>query len=83
MSLSNDIQASIDALHSLYGRPYFSAEEYEQLICPIFTTERVDLLRKIYEWSIIDHEDIDEEKYLLSKKLTEVGLSTSEWNVIY
>lgn len=73
MTLSNEVQASIEALHALYGRPYFSPEDYEELICPIFTSERVNLLREIYEWSsTIDHEDIDEEKYLISKKLTEV-----------
>ncbi|KAL8735589.1 MAG: hypothetical protein Q9166_000758 [cf. Caloplaca sp. 2 TL-2023] len=37
--------------------------------------ETVDLLQRIYEWSCVNATDIDEEKYLLSKKLSEVILS--------
>lgn len=69
---ANFTKAAVEALHALYSRPYFSDEEYEELICPMYTTERVELLRKLYEYSIIDPEDIDDEKYLLSKKLSEV-----------
>jgi exportin-5 len=41
----------------------------------MYTAERVNLLRKVYEWSIIDPNDIDDEKYLLGKRFSEVRLS--------
>jgi exportin-5 len=43
----------------------------------MYTTERVNLLRKIYEWSIVDPNDIDDEKYLLAKKYSEVRYHTT------
>lgn len=46
------------------------------LVCPMYTTENVDLLRKVYEWSIVNPQDINDEKYLLSKKFSE-ACSTS------
>ena len=41
----------------------------------MFMTDTVDLLQKLYDWSCVDATDIDEEKYLLLKKLSEVSLS--------
>lgn len=39
----------------------------------MYTSQMVDLLRKLYEWSIVDPQNIDDEKYLFSKKFSEVG----------
>lgn len=38
----------------------------------MYTTEQVNLLRSIYEWSTGDPDDLDEDKYLLAKKFSEV-----------
>lgn len=34
--------------------------------------DTVELLQRLYQWSCVDANSIDEEKYLLSKKLSEV-----------
>ena len=65
-------KASIEALHALYGRTHFSDEDFLALICPMYTQDTVNLLRKLYEWSVVDPRDIDEKKYLLAKKFAEV-----------
>jgi exportin-5 len=39
----------------------------------MYTSQIVDLLRKIFEFCTIDPQNIDEEKYLLAKKFSEVG----------
>ena len=43
------------------------------LICPMYEAANVDLLKKIFEWSIVSAQDVDEFKYLLSKKFSEVS----------
>ncbi|TVY16866.1 Uncharacterized protein LARI1_G004643 [Lachnellula arida] len=64
--------ASVEALHALYCRMPFSDEEFLSLVCPMYTSQTVDLLRKLYQWSIVDSQNIDEEKYLFSKKFSEM-----------
>jgi len=65
----------VDALYALYNRIQFSDEEFVQLVCPMFKTDMVNLLRRLFEWSIVDPRDIDEEKYLFGKKLSEVSIA--------
>ncbi len=62
----------MEALHALYSRIQFSDEEFLALVCPMYTSETVDLLRKLFEWSVVDPRDIDDEKYLFAKKFSEV-----------
>lgn len=50
----------------------FSDEEFLSLVCPMYTSQTVELLGKLYQWSIVDAHDIDDEKYLFSKKFSEV-----------
>jgi exportin-5 len=80
--VSDLLQSSIEALHALYCRPHFEKDEFRDLICPMYTTESVGLLRKLYEWSIVDATRIDEAKYAVSKKLSEVWYSISS-NQLY
>ena len=44
---------------------------------PLYGQEIIDLLRRLYEWSVVDAADIDEAKYLLSKKLSEVKINAT------
>lgn len=40
----------------------------------MYTSEMVNLLRKLFEWSVVDPRDIEDEKYLFAKKFSEVSL---------
>jgi exportin-5 len=62
----------VEALHALYSRMHFTDEEFLSLVCPMYTSQMVDLLRKLFEWSVVDPRDMDDEKYLFAKKFSEV-----------
>ncbi|TAQ84731.1 hypothetical protein B7494_g6960 [Chlorociboria aeruginascens] len=66
--------ASVESLHALYCRSSFSDEEFLALVCPMYTSQSVDLLKKLFEWSDVDPSDVDDEKYLFAKKLSESRL---------
>lgn len=52
---------------------HFDDDEFLSLVCPMYTSQMVELLRKLFEWSVVDPHDIDDEKYLFAKKFSEVG----------
>ncbi|KAF7882970.1 hypothetical protein EAF00_011459 [Botryotinia globosa] len=64
--------ASVQALFALYSRVHFSDEEFLELVCPMYTSEVVGLLRNLFQWSVVDATDIDDEKYLFAKKFSEM-----------
>lgn len=39
----------------------------------MYSHESTGALKQLFEWSLVDPSDIDEEKYLLSKKISEVS----------
>jgi exportin-5 len=52
---------------------HFDDDEFLSLVCPMYTSQMVELLRKLFEWSVVDPHGIDDEKYLFAKKFSEVG----------
>ncbi|KAF2144374.1 uncharacterized protein K452DRAFT_295830 [Aplosporella prunicola CBS 121167] len=66
--------AAVEALFAIYNRSNFLEQDFVDIVCPMYGTEIVNLLREIYKWtaSDMDINDMDEPKYTLSKKLSEV-----------
>ncbi|KAJ5820132.1 hypothetical protein N7474_005723 [Penicillium riverlandense] len=63
---------AIEALHALYGRNNMGNEDSQSLVCLVYDTEYLTILQKLYEWSVVGPDDVDEPKYLISKKLSEM-----------
>lgn len=59
-------------MHSLYSRSNFEMEEFEPLVALIYQVDHLVLLRNLYQWTEVDATDIDETRYQISKKLSEV-----------
>ena len=38
----------------------------------MYETQTVDVLKRLYKWSCVDSNNMDDEKYLLCKKFSEV-----------
>ncbi|KAI1130165.1 armadillo-type protein [Nemania abortiva] len=64
-------KASLEALHALYSRTSLDEVEFLELVVPLYGAQYVTLFRQLFEWSIIDPDDIDDDKYQLSKKFSE------------
>ncbi|KAF6219395.1 hypothetical protein HO133_005221 [Letharia lupina] len=64
--------AAVDSLYSLYNRSRFSENDFRDLVGPMFQDETIYLLKQLYEWLIVDPTDIDEAKYLLLKRFSEM-----------
>lgn len=62
----------MDSLYSLYNRTRFLEDDFRDLVGPMFQPQTTALLKQLYEWLIVDATDIDDAKYLLSKKYSEV-----------
>ncbi len=62
----------METLYVLYYRTKFTLDDFENLVAPLFQPENLTLLKNLYQWLSIDPTNIDDAKYLLLKKLSEV-----------
>jgi exportin-5 len=59
-------------MHCLYARTSFNDQEFLDLVVPLYDPKYIVLIRQLFEWSSVDAEDIDDDKYQFGKKLSEL-----------
>lgn len=67
----------METLYSLYYRSKFSQDDFNSLVIPMFDSGNLSLLKNLYEWLVVDPTDLDDAKYLLLKRFSEVLLYPS------
>ena len=65
------LMAAVQVLYALYERHRFDDSEYRALICPMYQTENVALLRTLFDWSVVSADEVESPKYAISKKFSE------------
>ncbi|EEH39559.2 hypothetical protein PAAG_08828 [Paracoccidioides lutzii Pb01] len=66
------LMAAVEALHALYSRTSYDMAEFQALVNLVYQTDNLQLLHNVYNWSIVDVNDISDVKYSISKKLSEL-----------
>ncbi|CAE7210898.1 hypothetical protein CFE70_009364 [Pyrenophora teres f. teres 0-1] len=69
--------AAVETLQAIYNRTHLHDDEFVALVCPMFTPGSVSLVREVYNWTLADMNvnDIDDQKYMLCKRLSELANS--------
>ncbi|KAK3936899.1 putative importin beta-related nuclear transport receptor [Diplogelasinospora grovesii] len=65
-------KAALEVLHTIYSRSGFANDEFLELVVPMYDSAFVDLCRRLFEWSTVNAQDIDDDKYQFAKKFSEM-----------
>lgn len=76
----NRLKAALESLHSLYSRSSFTEQEFVDLVVPMYSPVMVDLFGRLFEWSVVDADDIDDDKYQFAKKFSEVSRASRHFH---
>ena len=72
------IMAAVDTLITLFSRHNIDQPEIEALGYPLCTVDSVRTLQQVYTWSVVSIDDIINQRYAISKKLSELVSLLSE-----
>ncbi|KAA8913607.1 armadillo-type protein [Sphaerosporella brunnea] len=61
-----------ECLHILFSKPFFEDDDFQSLVCPMYHSQTVELLKNIFTWIRLDPDDIDEDRYMFLKKFSEM-----------
>ncbi|RAL10804.1 karyopherin MSN5 [Aspergillus homomorphus CBS 101889] len=64
--------AAVEALHALYSRSHVDIDGFQPLVHLMYETQALSVLQKLYEWSVVGPDDVDDTKYTICKKLSEM-----------
>ncbi|KAK1139975.1 karyopherin [Aspergillus melleus] len=64
--------AAVEALHSLYSRSNIDVGSFQPLVHKMYETDYLNVLEKLYQWSVVGPDDIDDTRYMISKKISEM-----------
>jgi exportin-5 len=59
-------------MHALFSRTSLVDQEFLDLVVPLYNSQCVELFGQLFQWSTVDADDIDDDKYQFGKKLSEV-----------
>lgn len=75
--------AVADVLLALYARPRLEEAEVQALVYPLCQEESVHALRQVYSRSIVEIDEIQSQRYTISKKIAELVHHLSGWLILY
>ncbi|KAF2997521.1 hypothetical protein E8E14_003090 [Neopestalotiopsis sp. 37M] len=65
-------KGALQAMHALYSRTSLVDQEFLDLVVPLYNSQCVELFGQLFQWSTVDAEDIDDDKYQFGKRLSEL-----------
>lgn len=70
-------QAAVEVLLAICSRSNLQDSDFAEVVCLMYTSERIALIRAVYTGSSIDANDIDDAKYALCKKTSEASTAVN------